>query len=194
MQIPSQIIAGDSASWREVATRDGLGQSVDSGAYSLTFSFRGPATGGNLDLAGTPFGTGWQFALTTTQSAAFNTGVTPATWYWQSVAAKTGTRITAGTGTLVVLPNVAGQSTAAVFDGRSQAERDLATVQAAITARIAGDFVTEYTIGTRSLKKEPMSELVLLEQRCKRIVSRERRMEMIKNGLGNPGRVGVRFK
>jgi hypothetical protein len=39
-----------------------------------------------------------------------------------------------------------------------------------------------------------MSALLEIEQRCKRIVSRERTGQAIKNGLGNPGRVGVRFK
>lgn len=195
MQIPSQIIAGDSLAWREVALRDNLGQSVDSGAYQLQFSFRGPAAGGNLDLVGAPAGTGWEFALTSGQTAAFNNTPAPLTWFWHAIATKAGgVRITAGEGTLHVRPNVAGQATGAAFDGRSQAEKDLEAVQAEIRARTSGGLTIEYSIGTRSLKKEPMSALIELEQRCKRIVARERRAQMLANGLGNPGRVGVRFK
>lgn len=194
MQIPSQILAGETASWREVSLRDSLGQSVDSGAYALTFSFRGPVVAGNLDLAGAAFGSGWQFALTAAQSSAFNAGATPVLWYWQAKATKAGSLVMAGSGTLTVLPNLSNLPTNQVFDGSTQAEKDLAAVQAEIRARTSGGLTVEYTIGSRSLKKEPVEALLALEQRCKRIVARERAAERIKNGLGNPGRVGVRFK
>ena len=191
MRIPSNIIAGDSAQWQDVAFQDGLGGNVGSADYTLSYALRGP--GASLDLAGAAQGTGWLFTLTTAASAALNTGTGPLTWYWQATASKTGVRLTAGDGTLVVKPNLVALNTVA-FDGSSQAEKDLAAVRAEITGRIKGGATYEYTIGTRSLKKEPMAQLLIIEQRCLRIVSRERRGQMIKNGLGNPGRVGVRFK
>lgn len=191
MQIPSLIIAGDSQSWRDVSFRDYLGNSVDSGTYALTYSLRGP--GQSLDLTGTSYGTGWAFALTPVQSAALNTTRSSVTWYWQAYALAAGARVTAGDGTLTVRPNLQALTTG-TYDGSSQAEKDLVAVQAEISSRINGGATIEYTIGTRSLKKEPMSALVEIEQRCKRIVQRERRAQAIKNGLGNPGRVGVRFK
>jgi hypothetical protein len=191
MQIPSQIIAGDSQTWRDVSLRDYLGNSVDSVTYALTYSLRGP--GQSLDLTGNSYGTGWEFTLSPTQSAALNTTRSSVIWYWQAYASKTGARVTAGDGTLLVRPNLQALS-AGTYDGSSQAEKDLAAVQAEISARITGGATLEYTIGSRSLKKEPMAALVEIEQRCKRIVQRERRAQAIKNGLGNPGRVGVRFK
>lgn len=190
MQIPSQIIAGDSATWRDTPTRDALGASVDSSSYTLTYAMRGP--GAVLDLVATAVGTGWETTLTTAQSAKLNASASPLTWYWQALASKTGVRLTVGEGTLLVRPNLSALTTA--YDGTSQAERDLAAVRAEISARIKGGATLEYTIGTRSLKKEPMSALLEIEQRCLRIVQRERRVQAIKNGLGNPGRVGVRFR
>lgn len=193
MNLPSFITAGDSAAWLDYPFTDALGASVDSSTYALSYSLRGPVDAAKLDLTGTASGTGWQFNLTTAQSAALNTVPTPAHWYWQAYATKSGVRLTAGEGTLVVRPNLAAIS-GATFDGRSAAEQILSTVETAIQARINGDMVTKYTIGSRSLEKEPMANLLQLRDRYRTIVSRERKAQAIKNGLGNPTRLGVRFK
>lgn len=193
MRILPFITAGDSAAWIDYPFADAIGNPVDATAYALTYSFRGPVAGSGLDLTGTAQGTGWAFALTTAQSAALNTGATVARWFWQAYATKTGVRLTAGEGQLMVRPNLAA-ITAGTFDGRSQAEQILATVEAALAGRMSGDAVIEYTIGSRSLKKESMGELIKLRDRYRTIVSRERKVQGIKNGLGNPTRLGVRFR
>lgn len=191
MNIPANINAGDSRIWIDTPFLDGLGASVDASAYSLTYSFRGADATAKLDLAGTATGSGWQFTLSTAQTAAFNTSTTLARWYWVAYAAKAGVRITAGEGVLGVKPNLAAANT---FDGRSTAEQVLATVEAAILSRANGDLVTDYTIGSRSLKKEPMTALLAMRDKYRFIVSRERAGQAIKNGLGNPSRLGVRFR
>lgn len=191
MNIPNVITAGDTPSWVDTPFTDGVGASVDSSAYALTYNFRGADASAKLDLAGTASGTGWQFTLATAASAAFNTGSVNARWYWVAIATKAGVRLTAGEGVLTVKPNLATVNT---FDGRSTAEQVLATVEAAILARTNGDMVTEYTIGSRSLKKEPMTALLQLRSQYRLIVSRERKAQAIKNGLGNPTRLGIRFR
>jgi len=193
MRIPSVINAGDSIGWTDYSLTDSKGAPVDSGSYTLTYAFRGTVAAGNFDLAGTPSGTGWTFAMSIAQSTALNTGATALTWYWQAVATKSQVRVTAGTGTLLAQPNVAGMATEGTFDGRSQAEKDLAAIRAEMSARITGGATLEYTVGSRSLKKEPMAALVAMEQRCLRIVARERRASAGANGLGYSGRLGVRF-
>lgn len=193
MNIPSVITAGDSVAWTDVSSYDTAGQPVDGRTYGLTYSFRGPLAGGNLDLAGTPFGTGWSLALTSGQTAAFNTGSTQLVWYWQAFAAKSGARVTVGKGQLVVQPNLAALSTGAVFDGRTDSEQDLAAVRAEMKARLSNGTTIEYTIGNRSLKKEPMAALIQMEQRLARLVARERKAAAAANGLGLSGRLGVRF-
>lgn len=193
MKIPAQIVAGDTITWRDVAFTDSSGNSVDSTAYTLQYSLRGPAAG--VDVVATANGNGWQTQLTSVASAALNKGASALTWYWHAVAtASGGVRVTAGDGVLLVKPNIANVGVSLPFDGTSQAEKDLAAVRGQISARIKGDATLEYTIGNRSLKKEPMANLLTIEQRCLRIVARERRAQAIKNGLGNPGRVGVRFR
>lgn len=193
MRIPPILTAGDSATWRDDAFGDALGASVDSSVYTLTYSLRGPVAGAAADLVGTASGTGWSFVLASAQSAALNTGSTAAKWYWGAYASKAGgVRLTAGTGTLNVRPNLAGISGVS-YDGRSANEQTLAAINAEIDARINGGATLEYSIGTRSLKKEPMSALLELQSRYQLRVSRERRAQQIANGLGNPQRLGVRF-
>ena len=194
MRIPAALAAGDSATWIDYAFGDPLGASVDASAYALTYSLRGPVATAGFDLVGTAAGTSWSFVLTSAQSAALNISSAPLRWYWSAYASKTGVRLTAGQGTLTVRPNMAALSVASVFDGSSPAEQILTAIQAEITARVTGGATVEYTIGNRSLKKEPMSALMALRSQYRLIVSRERRAQQIANGLGNPQRLGVKFK
>jgi hypothetical protein len=60
------------------------------------------------------------------------------------------------------------------YDGRSQAEKDLAAINAEISARATGGFVAEYAIGDRSLKREPTCGASRLKSRYEGIVARER--------------------
>lgn len=190
MRIPLQITAGDSADWIDFSFADTVGASVASSQFELKYSLRGPAAEG-LDLVGESHGSGWKFSLPMDRSAALNTSAVRVTWFWQAYATRGAQRITAGTGQLFVLPNLAG--IAGAFDGRSQAEQALQKVEAALLARVNGDLVTEYTIHGRSLKKESTEALMALRKQYRRIVSRERKRESIKNGQGNPDMLGARF-
>ena len=195
MKIPLIVNAGDSVGWSEVAFSDPvLGQIAASGGWSLTFSVRGTQGSGGLDLVGTAAGSGWSFSLTPAQSAGLNAGSAVVVWSWQAYATKAGARVTAGTGVLRVRPNLAGLAATAAFDGRSQAEQDLEAVRAELKSRVSGGLTVEYAIGGRSLKKEPVASLLALEQRCLRIIRRERQAQAAANGLGNPRRFGVRFR
>lgn len=191
--IPARLTAGDTAQWLQAAFTGPQAQAIDAGAWALTYSLRGPVPGGNLDLAGTPQGSGWAFTLSSAQSAALNPGPAVLTWHWQACATQPEARVTVGAGVLRVEPSLAGLAPGAAFDGRSRAEQDLEAIRAEMTARIHGGATVEYTIGSRSLKKEPMSELIAMEQRCLRIVASERRAAAVAQGLGDPGHVFVRF-
>lgn len=192
MKIPAALTAGDSATWTDIAFTDAVGNAINSASYTLTYALRGPTSAANADLTAMVNGTGWTTAITPTQSAALNTGAAAATWYWQAYATKTGERVTAGEGTLYVRPNLAGISSAA-FDGRSPSEKILAAIETEITARLTGGATLEYTIGNRSLKKEPMTTLVQLRSTYRMVIARERNAQAIANGLGNPQKMGVRF-
>ena len=184
MKIPAIITQGDSVTWQDASAADNLGNPITAPSWSLTWYIAGEST---LNVTSTQSGTGWQTSLSAAQTAALKAGE----YYWQALAVNGSQRVTLGTGRLTIAPSIA--TATAGFDGRSQTEQDLAAVQAAIRARISGGAVAEYTIGSRRLRNEPMSELLALESRLKGMVANESRAQSIANGLGDPRNVYVRF-
>jgi len=189
VNIPSEIRAGDTIQWRDVEGVDNLGNTVSSAAYTLTYYLRFNAASEGATVVGTAYGTGWEFSIAAATSAGFDAG----TWYWQAVATKTGSTITLGSGQLTVLAALSYSGTPAALDGRSQAQKDLDAVQAAIRTIVAGGVAKEYTIGNRSLKKYDLTDLLALETKLKADVNREQKAQLIANGLGNPFNLFVRF-
>lgn len=184
MNIFSKLQQGDSASWDDYPFQDSTGKSYDSSVYALKYEIRGPA---QLTLNAVADGNAWKTTLSLVDSAT----LVPGTYYWAAYATAAGERVTAGKGTFVIEADLAVAG--ANYDGRSDAEKTLASINSQLLARANGDFVTEYAIGDRSLKKEPTAELLAMKSRFEAIVRAERQAQSIANGLGNPRRVMVRF-
>lgn len=180
MNIPSEIFAGDSATWNDDPTADRLGGSIDS-AWTLKYviSFATAVT-----LTATSNGSGWTTTLSKTQSA-----VAAGDYYWQAYAETGSRRESLGSGRLKIRAAAGNAVT-----GKSQIRQDLEAVQAAMRAMISGGAVAEYTIGGRSLRKIDMTDLIMLEQKLKGELYREEKAERLANGLGNPSNVFVRFR
>lgn len=183
MNIPPSITAGDSATWEDKPGRTLLGEQVTSANWALTYVIHSQG----LTLTGTPYGDGWRTSITAAQSATLTAG----THYWQAYATKGTDRVTLGSGQLQVAANLA--AAAPGYDARSQAQKDLDAVQAAMRAIVSGGAVQKYVIGNRELTKMAMSDLLTLESKLKADVARERRAELIANGMGNPHNLFVRF-
>lgn len=197
MHIASKFTAGDAQAWTDSPFTLPDGTLATALTHALSYSFRGPIKTAGVDVACSVLASGWKGALSNAQSAALNGGNTTLIWFWQAVVSSLadGTRTTVGGGQLSVLPNLAALAAGtSIYDGRSDAERNLAAVKAEITARIKGGVTLEYTIGNRSLKKEPMDALLKLQTRLAQDVAREKTAQAVANGLGNPGRVMVRFR
>jgi hypothetical protein len=184
LNIPAQIINGDSVTWLDSATVDNLRNAVSPPDWTLSYAIRGPAV---LTLTATQSGSGWTTTMSKTQSAA----LTPGNYYWQAYATKASERVTIGSGKLVVTPNLSIQN--AGFDGRTQNEIDLAAVQAAMRAMIAGGAVQKYVIANRQVEKMSMADLITLESKLKFAVKKEQAAADEANGLGNPHNSFVRF-
>lgn len=189
MKIPSVIRAGDTVVWTDRSSRDNLGKSVTSGEYSLTYYLRTNAASEGATVVGTPDNDGWKFTIPSATTAGFDAGI----WFFQAVAASASQTLTLGSGQITVEASLAFGGTPAAFDGRSQAEKDLEAVTGAIRAMISGGAVQRYQIGGRELWKIPMADLLLLQSRLKAEVAREKKAQLIANGLGNPHSVYVRF-
>lgn len=184
MNVPALIYAGDTVKWNEPATT--LYSSTDS--WVATFALRHATGNDALNITGVADGAGgWGFTITATQSAGLHANG----HWWQIAVTKAGERFTLGTGSLEVQANIPASGT--TFDGRSQSEIDLDALRAEIRARVTGGSVQEYTIGTRSLKKMPMPDLIALESKLKADVSLEKRRKRMAQGLDSGRSVFVRF-
>jgi len=190
MTFPAEIRAGDLIQWRLAATQDVFGNSISSPDWSVIYYLRTNTVPNGATINSSAFNDGFEFSIASNVSATFVAG----TWFYQAIANKSGAeKQTIATGSFIVLPTLEFSGNAVNFDGRSQVEKDLQTIQAAIRNIVSGGVVQEYKIGTRSAKKYELSELIMLESRYKAELIREKQAELIANGLGNPRATFVRF-
>jgi hypothetical protein len=186
VKIPKEIFIGDSVTWLDDETCDMMGNVIASDLWTLKYAIRGATT---LDLTATAHGDGWSTTISTVNSSAFSAGV----YYWQAFATDaSNNRVTLGTGQITVHENLAAATSG--YDGRSQIRQDLDAVKLAVRTMIAGGAVQEYMIGTRSVKKMSLTDLLALESKLKVDLAREEKADKIRNGLGNPHNLGVRFR
>lgn len=191
MNFPARITEGDTVKWRTNASADQLGNPItSSGGWTLTYYFRFNRNNHGATAVGAAYGTGWEFSLSATTTEGFHADDTG---YWQAVATKASEAVTIGSGQFEIDANLAYVGTPAALDNRSQAQKDLDAVQAAIRTMISGGAVAEYTIGNRRLKKMELADLLTLEGKLKAEVKREQAAALAANGLGNPHNLFVRF-
>jgi hypothetical protein len=178
-----KLIAGDSLNFTTA-----VADFPPSAGFTLKYRLA-PRTAANAVIALTAAVDG---AVYRVQVAASTTAAwAPDVYTWASWVEKTGESYTVGSGLITISPDP--RQAAAGFDDRSQEEKDLAALNSAISARINGGAVIEYTIGGRSLKKEPMTALLEMKSRLDLIVARQRRGQAAANGAGKSGRLSVRF-
>ncbi len=190
MTFPNEIRVGDYVQWRIPASQDVFGNSISSPDWSVVYYLRTNTGPIGATINSSAFNDGFQFTIASNVTATFTAG----NWFYQAVANKSGAeKQTIYTGQFKVLESLEYSGTALNYDGRSQVEKDLATIQAAIRNIISGGAIQEYKIGTRTAKKYELSELIQLESRYKAELVREKQAEMIANGLGNPRATFVRF-
>lgn len=178
MLAPASFTSGDTVSFTVPAQGD-----KTSAAYALTYRLVGK---GALSITAAADGTGWKVTATSAQTATLPSG----DYAYALVLTKTGERHTVEYGQVAVTADVL--SAAVGYDGRTQAQRDLEAVRAAIRAIVAGGAVAEYSIGNRSLKKMAMSDLLALETSLKADVAREKMAAKPDGGRSVFVRFGVR--
>lgn len=101
-------------------------------------------------------GTEYTVEVPSTATAVLSPGRYEVTRVWTGTSTYAGQRFTETEAPLTVL---ADPGAVAPGDRVAFAETNLAAVQAAITARLAGDQPEEYTIGNRSVKRMSLAEL-----------------------------------
>lgn len=186
MNIPSQLIAGDSASWADRPFQDAQGRIFGSTGFALKYVLRGPAV---LDLPAVSSGDGWITSLTATQSADLQAGVYSAF----AVVSSAAERFTFGPVRLTVKPDplTAGLG----FDGRSMARKALEDAELALSKfKASGGRMRKYKIGTREMEFESSTEILSLISYWRSRVLTEEKAEAAAKGLGDPTNLYVRFK
>lgn len=192
MAIPPSITAGVDVVWTDVATTDIFGNAVTSATHSLTYYFRLNTAGEGVTATGVAYSDGWKITIPAATSAGMDAGTG---WYFQAVL----TAISGGAvseysrGQIEVQASLAYAGSPAAFDGRTQAQKDLDAVQAAIRSLMTGGATQEYRIGNRSLKRYDLADLLALESQLKATVVRENKAKIIASGLGDPNNLFIRF-
>ena len=193
ISVPDIIYAGDTVIFDVPEFTDPIGNSVSSSDYTLVWYARTNTASEGASVTGVAESTGWRVTVPATTTTGFDAGL----WTWQAIATNTtpdpDVQYTAGRGQFTVKATLEYSGDPGAFDDRSRAEIDLGHVETAIRTLAQGGVVQEYTIGSRSLKRYKMSELLQLRDTLKAEVDRERRAEKVKQGLGNPGVTRVRF-
>ena len=187
MNFPQLIRAGDTVKWREIATSGPLGESITSDDWTLTFSLRaaGPASGA-ANIVGSAYSVGWEFSILKTVTADFESG----DWFWQAVATKGAESFTVGSGGFTVLESLLSSNPGS-FDPRTKTEILRDKVQTAIEKIISG--AQEYTIGGRTFKRAELKDLRVYHSQLTAQVNRAKKAQKIRNGLGDPTTLNVRF-
>lgn len=122
------------------------------------------------------------------QVAAATTTTWPAGDYdWRATVSRSGEVFTVGSGRMTIAP-----AFGAAIDARSHARRTLEAIEATLEGR-ATSSTAEYEIAGRRLKHIPVPELLTLRDRYRQEVAAEDTAARIQAGLGNPGRIYVRF-
>lgn len=181
--IPASFTAGDLVTWTQEAAPEGT--------TAITAYLRTNAASGATVAASGPINGVWTFSL----PAATTAQLTPGDWRLQEVATVNGNPVTVNNASFTITRSLAYTGNPTAIDLRSQAEKDLADVEAAIRALTTG--AQEYWIGNsgngRKVRRADLAELIKWRDRLKGQVAAEKRAEDIANGLGDGRRLYVRF-
>ena len=176
---PSEIIAGDYLQW----TRS-LPDYLASAGWVLTYTLINATH--KITIAATASGADFAVAIANATSAGYTAGV----YRWQAAVALAGVTHIVDTGEIRVKPGFAAAST---LETRSPAKITLDAIEAEILARAQGGMTQEYTIGSRSLKKCTVPDLIVLRDRYQAIYTSEQNAERVRNGMSGNNRILVRL-
>lgn len=170
---PDEMTPGETLEWSKA-----LADYSPADGWALTYYFRN-ASGTGFDAPATAAGGSWKV------SVVVPTGATPGRIDWEAWVKKGSDERLADSGTAAVKRSLKAVAANVAIDNRTQAEKDLDAVRAALVpATSAG--VQEYEINGvgsgRRLRNFSKEDLLRLEESLAQRVNAERRREARKNG------------
>ncbi|MDX2074695.1 MAG: hypothetical protein SFX19_10105 [Alphaproteobacteria bacterium] len=175
---PFEIIAGDLIQWKRQ-----LSDYPANAGWSLSYTLINSA----LKITINTSADGADHAVS--ESATTSAGWTAGTYNWQARVTKGSEKYVVDEGTIIIKPNFAALTT---FDSRTHVKKVLDAIEACIEGTASKD-QEEYTIGTRSLKRRSLSELLTLREKYRGYWTQEQNAEKLKNGLGRKNKILVRL-
>lgn len=173
---PALIFAGDTARWLK-----SLADYPASAGWVLAYAL--VSAGQRYSFAATAQGDDHLVNVAAATTAAFVAGG----YEYRGSVSKAGDVFTVSAGRITISP-----AFGVAVDARSPARRTLEAIEATLEGR-ASSATAEYQIAGRQMKYIPIPELLQLRDRYRLDVAGEDRAAQITKGLGNPGRIYVRF-
>lgn len=174
---PESVTAGDLIQWTRSYS------DYPASSWQLTYALVNSSD--KITITGGADGDTHSVSVASGTSATWPAG----TYRWQAYLTNGSSRVTVGTGSMVVKPNLAAS---AVLDTRSQARRILDAITATIEGRASMD-QQSYSIEGRQLSRTPIADLILLQEKFSRIVKAEENQERIAQGKKTRNKLYVRF-
>ena len=176
---PSTITAGDTLTWQKSL--------ADYAAPTWVLKYRLINATAKIDITATASGSDHLVSVAKATSAAYVAG----SYAWTAWVETAAERVTVGSGTMIVLPNLAVLTT---FDARSDDAIIVDQLMAAYKTYTASQGnVAEYEIAGRRMKYRTSAEILDQINHWKAILAAEKRAERIANGLGAGNKLLVRF-
>lgn len=170
---PPEARAGLTWQWR----REDLAADYPASTWTLTYYFKKTgSTGANFSIAASADGDNHAVNVAAATTAAYTAG----DYTWAAI-------VTAGSEVYEIdrgrLKLLAKYNAAANVDDRSHARKTLEAIEAVLESRATKD-QEEYTIGTRSLKRTPLKELIEFRDYYRGQVAMEDMLERARNNQG----------
>jgi hypothetical protein len=175
---PAALVIGDTWTWKRT-----IGD-YPAGTWTLRYYLRGVT--GETSITATADGTDHLVSVAAATTAAYQ----PGRYYWGAVVTSGSERFSIGGGHFTVHPDPAKLGKG--FDARSHARKVLEAIEAVIENRATKD-QEEYTIGTRSLKRTPLEDLLKLRTDYRAEVAAELAADQLANGGRGTSRLLARL-
>lgn len=187
-EFPSVIRAATTVKWRDASATVPFDQNATStDGWTLSYYLRtNTASEGHISI-GSAYNSGWQFTISSTDTANFDKG----DWSWTAIVDKGGEKFQLAVGEFKVKQSLAYSGTPGAIDTRTQNEIDRDNIKVAL--RKFEDGAQEYSIGNRTFKRVQIKDLRMRLGELNAICMREKQAELMAQGLGNPRNLAVRF-
>lgn len=176
---PVELRAGDTWLWERQDLVD-----YPAGTWNLKYALKNAAS--HIEISAAASGVYHRVTVAMATTLGYTAGIYSMVAYVESASE----RYEVERRSIEVL---AAFANAAALDNRSHSRTVLDAIEAVIESRATLD-QQEYTIGSRSLKRTPLADLIMLREKYRGLVYTEEQGDLARQGKGGGGRIVMRLK